>query len=197
MRTFLAPAALLVAASPALLAHPGHDGGLAAGLAHPLHGLDHVLAMFAVGLLAVRCAGGADGDRRALWLAPAAFMAAMLAGGGLALLGVPLPGAEWAIALSVLVLGTAVALAVRPDTRIACAVIALFALPHGHAHVAEMLPGAGVAAYLGGFLATTALLHAAGILAGWCAARAWSQMAVRWAGAGIAVAGAGLAAALV
>ena len=192
MRKALAPIALLAAAAPALLAHPGHDGtGFTAGVAHPLLGLDHLLAMVAVGLMAVRCAGAPDGDRRALWQVPAAFLAAMGLGGLLAVAGVPLPGAEWGIALSVLVFGVMVALANAPRTGLACAVAALFAVMHGHAHVAGM-GGASVATYIGGFLLTTGLLHAGGVLGGWWLAQSPRQAVLRLAGAAVAVAGLGI-----
>ncbi len=183
MNTRLATIALLTFAVPAaLVAHPGHGpADFAAGVAHPVQGLDHVLAMVAVGLLGVRTALAPGGDRRALWLIPGAFLTAMLAGGLIALAGVPLPGAEWGIALSVLVFGTILALARPARTAVACAVVAAFALCHGHAHVAEM--GAGdTGAYAAGFLATTMVLHAIGLGLGILVARSWSGASLRIAG---------------
>ena len=186
MRTRTASVLALLAAAPALFAHPGpHVMGFAAGAEHPVFGLDHLLAMVAVGLLGVRCA--AKGDKQALWQVPAAFMAAMAGGGLLAMAGVPMPGAEWGIALSVLVFGVLIALSSAPRTGIACAVVAAFAVLHGHAHVAEM-QGSSLASYMGGFLMTTALLHAAGVAVGWYAAQALSQGVVRTAGIGVALA---------
>ncbi len=197
MNKILAPVAVLLATTPVLLGHPGHgESGVAAGAMHPLHGLDHILAMIAVGLMGVRCATGPMGNRHALWLVPATFMAAMAAGSGLALAGVPMPGVEWGIALSVLVFGVIVALGTAPRTWVACLVAGAFALLHGHAHIAEM-GDTSVLAYMGGFLATTGLLHAGGVLAGWCIARAWSTSIVRLAGAGVALASFCLFAALV
>lgn len=185
MRTRTASVIALLAAAPALFAHPGHGTGFVAGVEHPVFGLDHLLAMIAVGLLGVRCA--TTGSKHALWQVPAAFMVAMLGGGLLAVAGVPLPGAEWGIALSVLVFGVLVALTAVPRTVIACAVVAAFAVLHGHAHVVEMA-GSSLASYMGGFLMTTALLHAAGVAVGWYVAQALSQGAVRTAGIGMALA---------
>ncbi|MBA3937916.1 MAG: HupE/UreJ family protein [Planctomycetes bacterium] len=189
MNTRLATIALLTLAVPAaLVAHPGHGpADFAAGAMHPLQGLDHLLAMLAVGLLGVRTALAPGGDRRALWLIPGAFLMAMLAGGLIALAGVPLPGAEWGIALSVLVFGSILALARPARTAVACAVVAAFAVCHGHAHIAEM--GAGDAgAYATGFLATTTVLHAAGLGLGMLVACSWSGASLRVAGGLIACA---------
>lgn len=148
-----------------VLAHPGHaDSGFAAGATHPVAGLDHVLAMVAVGLLAAKLGG------RALWVLPAAFIALMVAGGAVAFAGVALPGVEHGIAASVVVLGIVLAVATRAPVGPVAMVAALFALFHGYAHVAEA--GAGsVAPYAAGFVLTTALLHAGGIGVALLAAR--------------------------
>ncbi len=192
MRTLIASSVLLVAAAPALFAHPGHgEVGVVAGLAHPLLGVDHLLAMIAVGLMGVRCAQQPGNNRQALWQVPASFMVAMIGGGLLALIGLPMPLAEWGIALSVLVFGVLIALAQAPRTWIACTVAGLFALMHGHAHVMEM-SGSSVTAYMGGFLLMTAMLHAVGVAAGWYLTRAWQQSAVRAMGVGVALASVGL-----
>lgn len=192
MRNHLVPTAILLAAAPVLFAHPGHgESGFEAGTAHPILEADHLLAMVAVGLMAVRCAKRDGGSAHALWQVPATFMGTMLLGGLMALAGVPLPGVEWGIALSVLVFGALVALGTAPRTWVACAVAGLFALLHGHAHVAEM-GGVSVASYMGGFLLSTALLHAAGVAGGWWIARAFNQAPVRLAGASLALASAAL-----
>jgi len=153
------PAALIaiLAATPAL-AHlpPGEYGSFLAGVTHPVFGLDHVLAMVAVGLWAAQIGG------RAVFWVPTAFVLAMLAGFGLALAGLPLPLVEPAILASIVVLGVAVALAFRPDRRLAMAVVAALALFHGHAHGGE-LGGAQAVQFGAGFAVATALLHAAGI----------------------------------
>lgn len=135
---------------------PGEYGSFMAGVSHPVFGLDHVLAMVAVGLWAAQIGG------RAVFWVPTAFVLAMLAGFGLALAGLPLPFVEPAILASVIVLGAVVALALRPDPRLAMAVVAALALFHGHAHGGEL--GGAVALQFGaGFAVATALLHAAGI----------------------------------
>ena len=158
-----------------------------AGAAHPMLGFDHLLAMVAVGLMGVRCALRPDGSRHALWQVPASFMGALLVGGLLAAGGVPMPLAEWGIALSVLVFGVIVALTHAPKTSVACAVAASFALLHGHAHVAEM-SGTSMTAYLSGVLLMTVMLHALGVAAGWWIAKSWQQSAIRAMGMGVALA---------
>jgi urease accessory protein len=136
MTKYLTTGALLACTMSPLLAHPGHgESGFVAGLVHPLTGLDHLLAMVAVGILGVRCGG------RALWLVPLTFMFFMVVGGMLATVGMPLPGADWGIAASVLVFGLMAAIASTPRSWVACLVVGSFALLHGHTHVAEM--GAG------------------------------------------------------
>lgn len=183
------PALALVfalAAAPAL-AHPDHGAAsLASGLAHPLGGLDHLLAMLAVGLFAAR----QPGDAR--WMLPTGFVLAMLAGAGLGALGLALPAVEAGIAASLLVLGLLVALAARLPLTASLALVAAFALFHGHAHHAEM----GDATLLGyslGFALASATLHAAGL----ALARAFpdsrgGRLALRLGGGGIAGVGVAL-----
>ncbi|RVT96395.1 HupE/UreJ family protein [Rhodovarius crocodyli] len=143
------------------LAHPGHGAdGLVHGLAHPLLGLDHVLAMVLVGVMAAQLSG------RALWLVPASFLLVMALGGVMGAAGVALPFVEAGIALSVIVLGAAVAFGLRAPLAVAMGLAGLFALFHGHAHGAEIPENAGGLAYAAGFLAATALLHGLGVLAG-------------------------------
>lgn len=151
-------AALALLAAPALaFAHPGHgEHGLVAGLAHPLTGLDHLLAMFAVGLWATQQQGAA---RLAL---PCTFVGTMLVGGLLGFEGLQLPFMETGIAASVLALGLCVALAVRPPLPLAMAATALFALAHGVAHGLELPALSSPWLYALGFVAATAALHAAG-----------------------------------
>jgi len=164
--TRIAAAAILVAIPGAALAHPGHDaGGFAHGLVHPLGGLDHVLTMVAVGLYAALPGG------RALWLVPATFVGVMAIGGALGAAGYPLPYVETGIALSVIVLGLAVALRVSLPTLGAMALAGLFAIFHGHTHGAEMPLGVSGVTYAAGFMLATALLHGAGIAIGLVAGR--------------------------
>ena len=148
----------LVALPTAAFAHTGvatHD--LIHGFMHPIGGLDHVLAMVAVGVFAVVLGG------RALWLVPLSFVAMMALGFVLGANGVTLPYAELAIALSSIVIGGLAALGKRMPVVAAMALVGGFAAFHGWAHGAEMPADAGAANYALGFVAATALLHAAGI----------------------------------
>ena len=159
--TRIAAAAIVVLLPGAAFAHPGHGGiGFTHAFMHPLGGLDHVLAMVAVGLYAVLLGG------RALWLVPATFVGVMALGGALGAAGYPLPYAEIGIALSVIVLGLAVAVRISLPTVAAMALVGVFAVFHGHAHGTEMPQDASVYAYAAGFMLATALLHGAGIAAG-------------------------------
>lgn len=153
-------AAALVAAGPAL-AHTGHGdaSGFAHGLAHPFGGLDHLLAMAAVGLWSATAL-----PRERLWSVPLAFVAAMLLGAGLAFAGLGLPLVEGMIATSVLILGLMVALRLKLPVLAGATIAAAFALFHGFAHGAEA--AGGVAAYMAGFTIATATIHAGGILVG-------------------------------
>lgn len=177
----LVAALLLAAALPAHAHVLGAQGaGFAAGFAHPFGGLDHVLAMAAVGAWAARLGG------QALWALPLAFAGTMAAGGALGVAGVPLPGVETGIALTVVLLGLFVAFAWAPPVPLAAGLVALFALLHGHAHGTELPQAADAAGYAAGFLIATLLLHGAGI-AGGLALR--PLPAIRLAGAATAVAG--------
>lgn len=157
IRLFLATAGLLVA-SPAF-AHldPAAHGSLAAGLSHPIFGLDHILAMIAVGLWAASLGG-----RTSTWALPTAFVAAMIAGFLAALTGVSLPFVEPTILLSVFVLGLAVAFALKLPLDVAAGIVGVFGLFHGFAHGGE-LGAAGVVAFGVGFVLSTSLLHILGV----------------------------------
>lgn len=183
LRSALA-AALLAALSGAALAHPGHESAsFFSGFSHPLGGLDHLLAMLAVGLYAAQQAGAAR------WLLPAGFVLAMLAGAGLSAFGLALPAVEAGIAASVLVLGLLIAFAARLPLALSLSLVAGFALFHGHAHHAEM-GAARLAAYAAGFALATALLHAAGYaLARWAPQTRGGDRVKR--AAGLVVAGVG------
>jgi urease accessory protein len=175
---------LLLVALPAL-AHVegGQAAGLLAGLEHPVSGLDHVLAMIAVGLW------GAQLGAPALWLLPVTFPMVMACGGFLGLVGVPLPGVEAGIALSAILLGAAVAAEARPPLEAAAALVGFFAVFHGHAHGTELPPGQSGLLYSIGFVIATGCLHGVGIAIGfvhrWPAGRA----ALRAAGTAVACAG--------
>lgn len=167
------------------LAHTGAEGhshGFVSGFLHPVGGLDHILAMVLVGVLAWQL------GQRALWLVPAAFVAVMAAGGALGMAGIELPALEAGIALSVVVLGAMVAFGVRAPVAVAMGLVGLFALFHGQAHGAEMPAAASALGYAAGFMLSTALLHAVGVAAGFGMGRI-SAPAVRMAGAAASVAG--------
>jgi urease accessory protein len=154
-------ALLLSTSTTPALAHlsPEDHGSFFAGVSHPLFGLDHILAMVAVGLWAAMLGG------RAIWAVPAAFVGTMIVGFGLAMAGVGLPFVEPIILASVVVLGLVIAAAVRLPTAAGALLVGAFALFHGHAHGAE-LGSATAASYLAGFAVSTALLHAVGIAIG-------------------------------
>jgi urease accessory protein len=179
---------VLVAAAATLntaaLAHPGHpDLGFAGGFAHPLAGLDHLLAMVAVGLWASRLGG------RALWLLPLTFPAVMAAGAALGFGGLALPWIEIGIAGSVLVLGAMVALTLRPSLAASLPLIAAFALLHGYSHGVELPVDASGLTYGAGFIAATLALHLVGIGLGLLANRIPVRFAARTAGGAIACVG--------
>lgn len=168
----------------AALAHPGHIGAhspFAEGWMHPIGGADHVLAMVAVGLWAATAT-----DRRGLWALPLCFMAAMVLGGALGAAGVHLPAVEPMILASSVLLGLAVALALRPSLGFALPVVALFGLMHGHAHGAEG-PASGLAGYAAGFVLATGALHLAGIGLGRLGLSRWLGAATAAAGVALAV----------
>jgi urease accessory protein len=173
----------LLAGAPAL-AHSGSVGaGFAGGLSHPLFGIDHVVAMVAVGLW------GAFLGAPAMYVLPVVFPLVMAAGGVLGIVGVPLPGVEIGIAVSAAVLGMMVALAARPSLWVAAVMVGTFAIFHGHAHGAELPPGADAAAFSAGFVIATGALHLAGIAFGLLARWPAGRLAVRTAGGAIAIAG--------
>jgi urease accessory protein len=160
---------------------PGHD--LLHGLQHPLTGLDHVLAMFAVGLWAAGRGG------RALWLVPATFVVVMAIGAVLGMSGVSIPFVEPGIAISVLLLGLFIAAAVRLPLATSAAIIGLFAVLHGHAHGSEIPAIALGLTYAFGFIGSTITLLTTGISVGRISQRRSHTLLVRYAGAAIAVCG--------
>jgi len=176
-------ATILASVSSAALAHPGHNvSGLAAGLMHPFSGLDHLLAMVAVGLWA------AQGSGRKVWLLPVTFMTMLVAGAGLAMQWQALPMVEAGIATSVLALGLLVTLSMQLPAVLAVAVTALFGLLHGYAHGLELPESAAPVSYALGFLAATAVLHASGVAVGMFA-RKRHELPVKALGMGIAACG--------
>lgn len=183
--------ALLLLVAPAY-AHTGAhlSFSFGSGFLHPLHGLDHLLAMFAVGLLAAQLGG------RAIWLVPGAFVAMMIAGALLGMSGVEIPGVELGILLSAIAIALPVALAFGMPAPAAMAYVGVFALFHGAAHGAELPVAADAWPYVAGFALATALLHTAGIAVGLACGRATAgqgTLALRAAGGLVVLAGFGLA----
>ena len=161
-------------------AHTGSHGvtGFVSGLSHPLLGLDHLLAMIAIGLWAAQQGG------RARWAVPAAFVGTMILGGVLAMSGLALPQVETGIAASVLVLGLLIATRRQWAVPAGMTIAAGFALFHGYAHGLEMPQAASPALYALGFVLTTAFLHGVGI-----AGSLIGRHAMQVAGAAIAASG--------
>lgn len=186
-RSLLTLALTLAATLPAF-AHldPTEHGSLAAGFSHPLFGLDHILAMVAVGLWAAMQGG------RAIWIVPAAFVGTMALGFGAAIVGVPLPLVEPAILASVIFIGIAIALALPVPTAAVAALVGFFAVFHGHAHGGE-LGDAGAWQFALGFIAATAALHAVGVGAGLMLPRYGGKALARIIGAATALGGIWLA----
>lgn len=189
-RLALAALTLLITAAAAE-AHTGVGStmGFTHGLGHPFSGLDHILAMVAVGLLAANLGG------RALWLVPLSFVAMMAVGGALGVAGVDMPFVEIGIAASVIVLGLAVAMQWNLPVAGAMALVGFFALFHGHAHGAEMPTDASGLAYGVGFVLATAILHLIGIGLGLgigILAKATSKRTMQAGGAVMSLAGAAM-----
>ncbi|WP_026608573.1 HupE/UreJ family protein [Methylocapsa acidiphila] len=176
---------LLLASATAAFGHAG-DGigdGLTSGFTHPLLGPDHVLAMVSVGIW------GAQLGAPAIWILPIGFPMIMAAGGALGVLGAPLPATELLIALSVLTLGLLVAQARRLPLAAALAIIAVFAVAHGHAHGVELPMAANALAFSVGFVAATGMLHALGIGIGLLVNWPTGALAIRYLGGVIALIG--------
>jgi urease accessory protein len=157
--------------------------GFLSGFRHPISGLDHVLAMVAVGLW------GAQLGAPAVWVLPVAFPMVMAMGGMLGLMGVPLPGIEYGIAASAILLGAAVMFEVRPPLETAAILVGFFAIFHGHAHGTELPAGQSALLYSMGFVIATGCLHAAGIGIGTVHRWPAGRIALRAAGAMVCVAG--------
>ncbi len=179
----LAALALLLLLPPIASAHILPDGthGFHDGVTHPLTGLDHLLAMLAVGLWAVQQQG------RSVWLIPLAFVSLMTVGGIIGITGALMPGAELVIALSILVLGLLVATAARFKPGVSMLIVGLFALFHGYAHGHEMPASATAVSFSAGFVLTTVALHAAGMLAGAWLRSAQQMKLIRLAGGAMAL----------
>lgn len=187
-KSAIAMAILSVMAATPAFAHPGFaaGSGLAAGIAHPLSGLDHILAMFAVGILAAQAGG------RYIWAIPATFISMMVAGGAAGMAGIALPMVEQGVIGSVILLGLVIAAGRSVPAPAALAMTAAAAIFHGHAHGTEIPLGAAGLDYAAGFAMSTALLHASGIGAAFLASgftTRTGQIVPRLAGGAIACAG--------
>jgi urease accessory protein len=184
-RSILAVALLAALWMQSALGHDlqGEAEGFLRGFLHPLSGADHVLAMIAVGLW------GAQLGAPAIWVLPVAFPLVMAMGGMLGFLGVPIPGVEYGIAASAIVLGAAVAFEVRPALVFAALVVGCFAIFHGHAHGTELPAGQSALLYSMGFVIATGCLHAVGIGIGTVHRRAWGRQLLRGAGTVVAAGG--------
>ena len=161
----------------------GQAIGFVTGLEHPWSGLDHVLAMIAVGIW------GAQLGNPALWILPVTFPMVMSLGAMMGLLGIPLPGIEIGIAVSAILLGAMVLGEVKPKLYIAAVMVGFFAVFHGHAHGTELPPGQSGLLYSMGFVIATGVLHGIGILMGTIHRWPAGKLALRGAGAFIAAMG--------
>jgi urease accessory protein len=181
---FLVLGAALLAPGSVLAHNPGGvAGGFASGFMHPLTGLDHILAMVAVGIW------GAQLGAPAIWALPVAFPLVMSIGGAMGVRGVPLPGVELGIAASALMLGLMIFLEARPSLVVAALLVGFFAIFHGYAHGTELPHAANPLAYGVGFVLATGLLHVSGITMGLIHRWPSGAQVLRVAGGGISLAG--------
>jgi urease accessory protein len=178
--------AIALALSRSAAAHtaaaPGF--GLQSGFLHPVTGLDHLVAMVAVGLW------GAQLGSPAIWALPIAFPLIMTLGGVVGIAGAQLPFAEAIVALSGIVLGVLVALRVRLPLVAAVLIVGTFAIFHGYAHGRELPQAADPLAYAIGFVVATGMLHVCGILIGLTMHWPYGEHVVR--ACGVAIGGVGL-----
>ncbi|MFN7292175.1 MAG: HupE/UreJ family protein [Pirellula sp.] len=176
---------LVLVSGNCVFAHGDGDisGGFASGISHPIRGMDHVVAMLAVGLW------GAQLGAPAIWVLPIAFPLVMAFGAAMSLMGFPLPGVEIGIAFSAFVLGLMVLLESRPPLAVSLSLVAAFALFHGHAHGGELPHGESGLAYSLGFVLGTGLLHAVGIGIGCIGHWSWGKVCLRASGALVMLSG--------
>jgi urease accessory protein len=192
LKTFLPSLGLALLAAEPSSAHTGAGAAFSiqSGFLHPLGGLDHLLAMFAVGLLAAQLGG------RAIWLVPGTFVWMMVAGALAGIAGIGIPGVEFGIVISIVAIALPVAFALGMPAALAMAYVGFFAILHGYAHGAELPAGADAAPYIAGFALATALIHATGVVAGMLCGRiviGQGCYALRIAGGLVAIAGIGIA----
>lgn len=186
-QTGLSAFALALTFATPTFAHTGHDvTGFASGLAHPMFGLDHLLAMVAVGLWAGLVGG------RAFWVWPVAFVGSMLLGGVLGMQGIEVPAVELVIVISVIALGMATALNLKLQVALGAAIIAVFGIAHGHAHGMEAPETGSGLAYAAGFVVATAALHGIGLALAALTRTRFAAKVTRVVGGLVALAGIGL-----
>lgn len=175
----------LLFSSTNLFAHPllGTQSGFSNGFFHPLSGLDHILAMLAVGIWAAQMGG------KAKWIIPISFVGLMSVGGVLGMNNLNLPFAEIGILVSVVVLGVLILAGVRLPMLISSILVGVFALCHGHTHGTELPAAASGFTYAIGFALTTIVLHLSGIGFGSSVNKFANEKIVKLSGALIAVAG--------
>lgn len=172
------------------LAHTGIGHGFMQGVAHPMGGMDHLLAMVAVGLLAGRAGGNA------LWQIPASFIAMLACGTLIGMAAIPLPFIEAFIALSIVMFGLMLTAIRNPSLSLTTLAVGFFALFHGHAHGAETAGNISGLAYSAGLLSMSALLQACGALVAMLLMRTHQPSALRFGGGVLAIAGVGIFAGL-
>jgi len=161
----------------------GALGGFQSGFTHPIVGIDHLLAMLAVGIWGAQMGG------RNVWTLPVTFPLIMAAGGIVGMSGFALPQVELGIALSVFVLGLAIAFAWKAPEWAALVLIAVFAVFHGYAHGVELPRAVDPASYAIGFVVATGVIHVAGIGIGLLLGQAWKGRLSQTLGGAIAVTG--------
>ena len=159
LATWLALSVTMVAYIPNVGAHSmgAEGGGFITGLAHPFMGLDHLLAMIAVGIWAAQTGGNA------VWRLPLSFIVMMTVAALISASGFSLPVLEPLIAGSVVLLGLMIVFAVRLPVKLSILLVGVFAVFHGYAHGQEMPQASSVILYGGGFVLATTLLHLIGI----------------------------------
>ncbi len=165
-------------------AHLIGGSGFSSGALHPLSGIDHLLAMLAVGIIATRHGG------KAIWFIPATFITSMIIGGIIGILGLEISFVEIGIALSVVFLGIAIFIQKKIPLNVTMAFVAVSAFLHGHAHGSEMPLIANPVLYASGFVLVTTLLHFSGVMVGHYATKtAFTTKLLRYVGAGMGIAG--------
>lgn len=183
MKKILISAAALLMPAVAM-AHTGHETtGFTAGITHPFTGIDHLLAMLAVGLWSARQSGAAR------WATPVAFVLMMGVGALAGTTSLQLPLTEAMIAASVVVFGALIAFNLKKGALAGAALAGGFAFFHGFAHGAEMPAMSTLATYGAGFMLATAVLHAAGYLLASIGHSKAADVSRRAAGAAIALTG--------